>query len=135
MSALKHSADLLGDEVHATPTPTRFRSCADRLQADGVDLAGYTLPQRVDDLEAARRALGYGRIDLAQRERGHAHGDDLRLAPPEEHPPVGDDRREPARATSSGTRRPRTSRSRRYADAVREGRGLQQADATTSPRR
>ena len=47
-----------------------FRSCASRLQADGVDLAGYTLPQRVDDLEAARRALGYGRIDLVSESAG-----------------------------------------------------------------
>jgi pimeloyl-ACP methyl ester carboxylesterase len=31
---------------------------------DGVDLAGYTLTQRVDDLEAARVALGYNRINL-----------------------------------------------------------------------
>ena len=42
----------------------------DRLQADGVDLAGYTLPQRVDDLEAARRALGYDRIDLVSESAG-----------------------------------------------------------------
>ena len=51
----------------SAPTPTAFRSCAHRLQDDGVDLAGYTLPQRVDDLEAARRALGYRRIDLSAR--------------------------------------------------------------------
>jgi hypothetical protein len=30
-------------------------------------LAGYGLPQRVDDLEAARVALGYERIDPAAR--------------------------------------------------------------------
>ena len=30
-----------------------------------------------------------------QRKRGHAHRDDLRLALPEEHPPLGDDRRQP----------------------------------------
>ena len=69
---------------------------------DGVDLAGYSLPAQVDDLEAARTALGYGRIDLAQRERRHAHGADLRLALPEEHPPFGDDRRQPARPLPLG---------------------------------
>ena len=47
-----------------------FRACASRLQANGVDLAGYTLPQRVDDLEAARRALGYRRIDLISESAG-----------------------------------------------------------------
>jgi pimeloyl-ACP methyl ester carboxylesterase len=62
-SALKHSADFLGETSFHAYTAA-FRSCAKRLQADGVDLAGYSLPQRVDDLEAARVALRYGRIDL-----------------------------------------------------------------------
>src|SRR5439155_17275908 len=44
--------------------------CAHRLQDDGVDLAGYTLPERVDDLEAARRALVYQRIDLVSESVG-----------------------------------------------------------------
>jgi hypothetical protein len=35
-----------------------------------ADLAGYGLAQRVDDLEAARRALGYGRIDLPSESAG-----------------------------------------------------------------
>src|SRR5215210_8728080 len=47
-----------------------FRKCAVRLQGDGVDLAGYTLPERVDDLEAARRALGYSRVDLVSESAG-----------------------------------------------------------------
>ncbi|HET7767879.1 MAG TPA: alpha/beta fold hydrolase, partial [Chloroflexota bacterium] len=47
-----------------------FRACADRLTADGVDLAGYGLPQRVDDLEAARAALGYERVDLLSQSAG-----------------------------------------------------------------
>src|SRR4030095_6606491 len=58
-----------------TETPSRrythaFRDCAARLQEDGVDLAGYTLPAQVDDLEAARRALGYGRINLCSESVG-----------------------------------------------------------------
>ena len=61
----------------------------------------------------------------AQRERRDAHGDDLRLALPGEHPPLGDDRRQPARPLSLGRRGRPTSRSplRR---ALREGRRLPQ---------
>ena len=69
VSAMKHARDLLG-----RPTTTRTRNglsaCAARLRGDGVDLAGYSLPERVDDLEAARRALGYRRIDLLSESAG-----------------------------------------------------------------
>jgi pimeloyl-ACP methyl ester carboxylesterase len=68
-SALRHSADLLS-EASFSARATAFRSCADRLREHGTDLAGYTLPQRVDDLEAARRALHYGRIDLLSESAG-----------------------------------------------------------------
>jgi pimeloyl-ACP methyl ester carboxylesterase len=44
--------------------------CASRLQEEGIDLAGYTLAQRADDLEAARRAFGYERIDLLSQSAG-----------------------------------------------------------------
>jgi len=47
-----------------------FKACAQRLQDDGVDIAGYTLPERVDDFEAARRALGYGKVDLVSESLG-----------------------------------------------------------------
>jgi pimeloyl-ACP methyl ester carboxylesterase len=47
-----------------------YKACATRLREEGFDLAGYTLPQRVDDLEAARRALGYGQIDLLSESAG-----------------------------------------------------------------
>jgi pimeloyl-ACP methyl ester carboxylesterase len=68
-SALKHSADLLGRKsLHAYSAA--FRTCANRLRSDGVDLAGYSVPQRVDDFEAARRALGYRRIDLISESAG-----------------------------------------------------------------
>ena len=68
-SALKHSTDFLAEKsFHAYGDA--FRSCADRLQADGVDLAGYSIAQRVDDLEAARKALGYDRIDLLSESAG-----------------------------------------------------------------
>lgn len=69
VSALKHSADFLGEKSFRAYSDA-FKSCAKRLTADGVDLGGYTLPQRVDDLEAARRALGYHRIDLLSESAG-----------------------------------------------------------------
>jgi pimeloyl-ACP methyl ester carboxylesterase len=38
--------------------------CAKRLEAEGVDLDGYSIPAVVEDLEAARTALGYERLNL-----------------------------------------------------------------------
>jgi pimeloyl-ACP methyl ester carboxylesterase len=64
--ALEHSANLLSQASFRAASDA-FRACARRLQADGVDLAGYSIPERVDDFEAARRALGYRRIDLISR--------------------------------------------------------------------
>jgi pimeloyl-ACP methyl ester carboxylesterase len=68
-SALKRSTDFLGEKSFRERSDA-FRACADRLSDEGVDLAGYSLPQRVDDLEAARKALGYGRIDLLSESLG-----------------------------------------------------------------
>jgi pimeloyl-ACP methyl ester carboxylesterase len=68
-SALKHSTDFLGEKSFRAYGDA-FRSCAHRLTNDGVDLAGYGLAQQVDDLEAARRALGYKRIDLLSESAG-----------------------------------------------------------------
>src|SRR5262249_11521252 len=68
-SALKHSSDFLGDaSLHAYTDA--FRECAKRLQAEGVDLDGYTIQQRIEDFEAARRALGYKQIDLLSESAG-----------------------------------------------------------------
>jgi pimeloyl-ACP methyl ester carboxylesterase len=39
-------------------------ACAARLQAAGVDLEGYTTPEVVADMEAARMALNYERVNL-----------------------------------------------------------------------
>ena len=41
-----------------------FRSCADDWKAEGVDLDGYTLPEVIEDLEAARIGLGYPQVNL-----------------------------------------------------------------------
>jgi len=38
--------------------------CAERLHAEGFDLDGYTILEVVDDVEAARQALGFDRINL-----------------------------------------------------------------------
>jgi pimeloyl-ACP methyl ester carboxylesterase len=68
-SALKHSTDFLGEKSFRAYGDA-FRSCANRLANDGVDLAGYGLGQQVDDMEAARIALGYKRIDLLSESAG-----------------------------------------------------------------
>jgi pimeloyl-ACP methyl ester carboxylesterase len=69
VSALKHSTDLGGEKSYRA-YGDGLRACADRLQDNGVDLAGYNIVQRVDDLEAARQALGYDRIDLVSESAG-----------------------------------------------------------------
>jgi pimeloyl-ACP methyl ester carboxylesterase len=69
VSAMRHSADFLSEKSMRARADA-FSACATRLRADGVDLAGYTLSQRVDDLEAARKALGYHRIDLLSESAG-----------------------------------------------------------------
>jgi pimeloyl-ACP methyl ester carboxylesterase len=68
-SAMRSSTDLLGRDSLRRQA-TEFKACGERLEGKGVDLAGYTLPQRVDDLEAARKALGYGRVDLVSESAG-----------------------------------------------------------------
>jgi len=69
VSAREHATDLLS-EATARAVAAGFRSCAERLRRDGVDLAGYTLPERVDDLDAVRRALGYPQVDLLSESAG-----------------------------------------------------------------
>jgi pimeloyl-ACP methyl ester carboxylesterase len=49
--------------------------CAARLQAEGIDLAGYTITETIDDMEAAREALGYERINLY----GNSYGSRLEI--------------------------------------------------------
>jgi pimeloyl-ACP methyl ester carboxylesterase len=68
-SAREHARDLLTEASYRADADA-FRACARRLRDDGVDLGGYTLPERVDDLDAARRALGYERVDLLSESAG-----------------------------------------------------------------
>lgn len=46
------------------------KQCAAGYQQAGVDLSGYTMPQVIEDLEAARKGLGYERIDLFSESYG-----------------------------------------------------------------
>ena len=64
-----HSSDLLSEQS-CRAVAAAYRSCANRLRSDGVDLAGYSIPEQVDDLEAARLALGYHQIDLVSESAG-----------------------------------------------------------------
>jgi RND superfamily putative drug exporter len=68
-SAVAHSTDLLAAKSFRAESDA-FKACATRLRNDGIDLAGYGLPQQADDLEAARRALGYEQIDLLSESAG-----------------------------------------------------------------
>src|SRR6266536_4964621 len=68
-SALKRSTDLLAEKSFRAYGDA-FLSCAHRLTDDGIDLGQYGLADQVDDLEAARKALGYQRIDLVSESAG-----------------------------------------------------------------
>lgn len=68
-SALSHSTDLLSEQSFRAQGDA-LRSCARRLEGEGVDLVGYGLVPEVDDLEAARVALGYDRINLLSQSAG-----------------------------------------------------------------
>jgi pimeloyl-ACP methyl ester carboxylesterase len=68
-AALRDSADLLSPQT-LNAYSRAFTACAGRLQRDGVDLAGYSLAAQADDIQAARAALGYGRIDLISESAG-----------------------------------------------------------------
>jgi len=67
--ARRRSGDLLG-ERSLRASGDAFGDCARRLRDDGVDLGGYSMSERVDDLEAARRALDYERVALLSESAG-----------------------------------------------------------------
>ncbi|MDF2146052.1 alpha/beta fold hydrolase [Knoellia sp. p5-6-4] len=68
-SAFKRSSDLLG-EASFEAYGAAYRACADRLAESGIDPRRYGLVEQVDDLEVARVALGYDRIDLLSESAG-----------------------------------------------------------------
>lgn len=55
--------DLLSEQSIAN-IGDAFTRCFTRLESDGVDLNGYTVPAVVEDMEAAREGLGYERVNL-----------------------------------------------------------------------
>jgi pimeloyl-ACP methyl ester carboxylesterase len=69
ISSREHSRDLLSTASFESDAKA-FHACATRLRDEGVDLGGYSLPERVDDLELVRRKLGYGPIDLISDSAG-----------------------------------------------------------------
>ncbi len=68
-AALEDSADFLGQKS-LDAYSNAFRSCAKRLEATASISPATRLPERVDDLEAARKALGYHQIDLLSESAG-----------------------------------------------------------------
>jgi pimeloyl-ACP methyl ester carboxylesterase len=69
VSARLAARDMLSEGAMRA-SATALRDCADRLTAEGHDLDGYTIPQRVDDLEDARRLLHYGKVNLFSESAG-----------------------------------------------------------------
>lgn len=68
-AAMQSAAGLAGRKT--LPATTRaFAACADRLTGGGADLTAYSVVQRVEDMEAARTALGYPRINLLSSSAG-----------------------------------------------------------------
>ncbi|HWO67118.1 MAG TPA: alpha/beta fold hydrolase, partial [Umezawaea sp.] len=67
--AMHASGELAGSKD--LPATTRaFELCATRLTREGVDLTGYSVVQRVEDMESARTALGYSKINLLSSSAG-----------------------------------------------------------------
>jgi pimeloyl-ACP methyl ester carboxylesterase len=69
VEAIKAADDMLS-ETALDNFSASIANCAERLQSEGVDLAGYTLLERAHDMEAARLALGYEQIDLLSESVG-----------------------------------------------------------------
>lgn len=63
-AALRNPPGELLSDVALESYGTAASQCASRLQAAGVDLAGYTMTETIDDMEAARQALGYKHVNL-----------------------------------------------------------------------
>jgi pimeloyl-ACP methyl ester carboxylesterase len=68
-AALENTRDYLA-KASLSAYSQAFASCAKRLERSGVDLAGYTMEEQAGDIEAARVALGYKRIDLLSDSAG-----------------------------------------------------------------
>jgi pimeloyl-ACP methyl ester carboxylesterase len=67
--ALEGATDILSDDFFAAYADA-YGSCASRLAGEGIDVTRYGLVQQVDDMEAARVAFGYDRINLLSESAG-----------------------------------------------------------------
>jgi pimeloyl-ACP methyl ester carboxylesterase len=65
-----HAGKDLFSEQARTEYADAARQCAATHQKAGVDLPGYTVPGVIQDMEAARTALGYDRINLLSESYG-----------------------------------------------------------------
>ncbi len=63
------------DEASLDDYSDGLARCGERLTAEGIDLAGYTVVETVDDIEAVRQALGYDPINLY----GNSYGSRLEM--------------------------------------------------------
>ena len=75
------TGDLLGPRMRTRIHAAMERSVA-RLRAEGVDLEGYSVAEVLEDIEAARKALGYERIHVL----GFSYGTRLALLYAQRHP-------------------------------------------------
>jgi len=65
---VKRAAKGLGDDLLSEESIVNignaFALCLERLQGEGIDLDGYTIPEVIEDNEAARKGLGFERVNL-----------------------------------------------------------------------
>lgn len=67
--AVSRSTDILSDDSF-TAVAEAYGSCATRFAGEGIDVTRYGLVQQVDDMETARAAFGYDRINLLSDSAG-----------------------------------------------------------------
>ena len=65
-----HTGRDVFSETARAESLSAVKHCAANLQKAGVDLSGYTIPGVIEDMEAARRAIGYDRINLLSESYG-----------------------------------------------------------------
>jgi pimeloyl-ACP methyl ester carboxylesterase len=69
VGVLEDAKDVLTDETIAR-VGDAYAACANRHERNGVDIDGYTTLDVVEDVEAARKALGYEKIDIVAESYG-----------------------------------------------------------------
>jgi len=69
IKALKRGNDLLSEES-IKAIGRAWVSASERLEAEGVDLDGYTIIECIEDNESVRKALDYNRINLLSESYG-----------------------------------------------------------------